>query len=116
MKKLIAIAAAIVAVFTLAPATAEAGYKSRVIGKCQHCHGSIYSYYKPVRYSDGCTRYAWVPAYHSNCSSRSHYAPSSSYYSNRSYYRPTYRPAPRVGFSIRFGSPGYSGYRGGYCR
>lgn len=117
MKKFLAIAAAVAAVFTLAPTKAEAGYQSRVIGTCQHCHGHIYSYYKPIRYSDGCTRYAWVPSYHSNCSSRAHYS-APSYYGNRSYYRPTYRTAPRSGFSISFGRGynGYSGYRGGYCR
>ena len=114
MKKILIVAAAVAAVFTLAPTKAEAGYKARVIGKCQHCHGQVYSYYKPVRYSDGCTRYAWVPSYHTGCSSRNRYSGNS--YSNRSYYRPTYRSYSGPGISIRFGN-GYSGYRGGgYCR
>ncbi len=109
MKKLLSILAVLAAIFVFAPTKAEAGHQSRVIGKCQHCHSNIYSYYKPVRYSDGCVRYVWVPDYHDRC--RASY--SSSYRSHS--YRPSYsypsRSYSRPGFSIQFG---YGG--GGYCR
>lgn len=112
MKKLIAVAVAVAAVFTLVPTKAEAGYRSKVIGHCNHCNSSIHSYYRPVRYSDGCVRYTWVPSYHSNCSSRSYH--SRSYHYGRSYYRPTpryygsNRGCSTPGVTLRFGRSSFS--------
>lgn len=91
MKKLFTLAIVAAGLFTLAPTNAEAGhYRSRVIGSCQHCHQSIYSYYRPFRNSCGQTYYSWVPSYHSNCASRyrSSYTPS---YGRSSYYSSGYR-------------------------
>jgi len=95
MKKLLAIAAAATALFAFAPTQAEAGHRSKVIGHCNGCNSNIYSYYRPIRYSDGCVRYAWVPSYHTNCRSRSVHQSHSHSSHGRSYYRPTYRPTPR---------------------
>lgn len=95
MKKVLLIVAFIAALFSVAPTKVEAGhYPSRVIGTCPYCHHSIYSYYRPVRYSSGYVRYSWVPAYHTSCASRYRSSHSHSY-----------------GGGHYYGS-GYSGYRG----
>jgi len=132
MKKMFALVAAAAALFVFTPTPAEAGgYRSKIIGKCQHCKGNIYSYHKPVRYSHGRAVYGWVPAYHSKCAasharsrSNSYYQArpqiysGSRYYNNsglyvpRSYYqRPTYRSYGGSGVSFSFS---FGGNR--YCR
>lgn len=99
MKKLLTIAAALLALAAFAPTQAEAGNKNRKrIGTCQHCHKPIYSYYKPFRYRDGCVRYRWVPSYHTSCQSRYTYRPS--------YNRPSYNYSFTRPYSY-----GYGGYR-----
>ncbi|MEX2578038.1 MAG: hypothetical protein WD342_03190 [Verrucomicrobiales bacterium] len=115
MKKLLAIAAAAAALFAFVPTQAEAGHRSKVVGHCQHCHGNIHSYYKPVRCSSGYVRWTWVTSHHSHCAPRYSHSPSyyrPTYY-RPTYYRPTYyRPSYSPGISLHFG--GYRG--GGYCR
>ncbi|MAS96098.1 MAG: hypothetical protein CMO55_23090 [Verrucomicrobiales bacterium] len=115
MKKLLTLTAVLLALFAFAPTQAEAGHKKKKIGTCQHCHKSVYSYYRPYRYN-GHVRYRWVPAHHTACSSR--YARKSyNPYAHRAYNR-----APRVTFHFGFGGyrggyyGGYRGGRGGYCR
>ncbi|MEM9280400.1 MAG: hypothetical protein AAGA96_01110 [Verrucomicrobiota bacterium] len=106
MKKFLTLAAVALGLFALAPTTAEAGYRSKIIGKCSKCGGPIHAYYKPVRLSCGSIRYTWVPSYHSTCRNSYRSYGSSSYHSSR-YRGFTYS---RPGFSIRIG-PSY-----GYCR
>ena len=100
MKKILLFAAVTVGLLTLTPSNAEAGsYRSRVVGTCHHCHKSIYSYYRPVRYSSGSVRYSWITSQHLNCSSR-----------YRSYSRPTYN------YRSYNSRPSYnSGYGGSSC-
>lgn len=94
MKKLLALALTITAVFAFAPTKAEAGNRCRVIGHCNHCHSPVYSYYRHYRAPCGGIRYTWVPSYHSNCHSGSvRYSHSHSY--SRPYYRPATRPTSR---------------------
>ena len=132
MKKLLSLVALAAALFVFTPTSAEAGsYRSRIIGKCQHCNGNIYSHYRPVRYSHGRAIYGWVPSYHSKCAAsyarsrsiRSYSRPS--VYTSRQYYsRPGVYSRSRFssgpGFNIRSGGGGtsFSFSFGGnrYCR
>lgn len=121
MKKLLAIAAVMTALFTvgpMAPTTAEAGYRSKVVGKCQHCRGNIYAYYKPVQRYQNRLIYGWVTAAHTQCQSRYLQSRSNYGHSRYSYTRQGHRyihpfsshSYVRPGITLRFGSSR------GYCR
>jgi len=72
MKTLLALVAATVAIFTFGSASAQAGDSPsrgdhRYHSDCGNCKRPVYSYYRPVRYTNAGLVYGWMPYYHGRC-------------------------------------------------
>lgn len=112
MKTLLALAAAAIGLTTFGQNQAQAGHPHqsgcRVHSSCGHCRQPVYSYYRPVRYHNSTSVYAWVPSYHNQCRStvttRYYRGPSISIHShNYGYNRfPSVRTSPSLNTSRSF--------------